>query len=92
MDHPPSRATQNHFDVVFLDSAMPGMDGLEVARELRTYSRLTSLTLVALTGFGQDGDRRQSQEAGFDHHLVKPTSLDLLREVLSQAACRDMPP
>ena len=80
------RMMQEHFDVVFLDIAMPGMDGLEVARELRTHSELNSITLVALTGFGQDEDRRRSMEAGFDNHLVKPTSLDLLREVLQHAA------
>ncbi len=81
-----SRMTHEHFDVVFLDIAMPGMDGLEVAREIRTYAGLDSVTLVALTGFGQDEDRRRSLEAGFDKHLVKPTSLDLLKEVLQHAA------
>ncbi|MEK6259960.1 MAG: PAS domain S-box protein [Planctomycetota bacterium] len=81
-----TRMTQEHFDVVFLDIAMPGMDGLEVARELRTHSELDSVTLVALTGFGQEEDRRRSMEAGFDEHLVKPTSLDLLREILQHAA------
>lgn len=80
-----SRITREHFDVVFLDIAMPGMDGLEVAREIRTYAGLDSVTLVALTGFGQDEDRRRSMEAGFDEHLVKPTSLDLLTEVIQHA-------
>jgi two-component system CheB/CheR fusion protein len=81
-----TRMTQEHFDVVFLDIAMPGMDGLEVAREVRTHTELDSVTLVALTGFGQEEDRRSSLEAGFDEHLVKPTSLDLLREMLQHAA------
>lgn len=81
-----TRMTQEHFDVVFLDIAMPGMDGLEVARELRTHSELDSVTLVALTGFGQDKDRLRSLEAGFDKHLVKPTSLELLREIFEHAA------
>lgn len=81
-----TRITQQKFDVVFLDIAMPGMDGLEVAREIRTYAGLDSVTLVALTGFGQDEDRRRSLNAGFDEHLVKPTSLDLLTEVLQRAA------
>ncbi len=80
-----TRATQEHFNVVFLDIAMPGMNGLEVARELRTHPELDSMTLVALTGFGQNEDRRLSLEAGFDEHLVKPTSLDLLRKVLHHA-------
>jgi PAS domain S-box-containing protein len=78
--------TQEHFDVVFLDIAMPGMNGLDVARELRTHPELDALRLVALTGFGQDEDRRRSIEAGFSEHLVKPTSLDLLRKVLQRAA------
>ena len=81
-----TRATQEHFNVIFLDIAMPGMNGLEVARELRTHPELNSVTLVALTGFGQEEDRRLSMDAGFDEHLVKPTSLDLLREVLQRAA------
>ncbi len=83
-----TRATQEHFDVVFLDIAMPGMDGLAVARELRTHPELHSLTLVAVTGFGQHEDRQRSIAAGFDEHLVKPTSLDLLREILQHAASR----
>jgi CheY-like chemotaxis protein len=59
-------------DVVFLDIGMPGMDGYEVARRMRAERGLNDMLLVALTGWGQDGDRRRSREAGFDHHLVKP--------------------
>ncbi len=80
------RVTEEHFDVVFLDIAMPGMDGLEVARELRKNSNLDSVTLVALTGFGQEEDRQRSKAAGFNEHLVKPTSLDLLREIIKRVA------
>ncbi len=59
-------------DVILLDIGLPGIDGYEVARRLRAQPETKETTLVALTGYGQDEDRRRSQEAGFDHHLVKP--------------------
>lgn len=59
-------------EVVLLDIGLPGMDGFEVARRLRGDLGLGRTVLVALTGWGQAEDRRRSQEAGFDHHLVKP--------------------
>ena len=59
-------------EVVLLDIGMPGMNGYEVARHLRSRPHHPDLLLVALTGWGQDADRHQSREAGFDHHLVKP--------------------
>ena len=68
-------------DVVFLDIAMPGMSGHDVARRLRQEFGST-LRIVALTGFGQDTDRAQSQEAGFDHHLVKPADPNYLKSLL----------
>ncbi len=76
------------FAAVFLDIAMPGMDGLEVAKQLRNNPALKTLTLVALTGFGQAEDKQRSLDAGFDEHLIKPTSIDLLRGVLHRAADR----
>jgi len=69
------------WDVVFLDIAMPGMSGYEVARRLR--AERPQLVLVALTGYGQEDDRRQALDAGFNHHLVKPTSIETLRQLLS---------
>jgi CheY-like chemotaxis protein len=83
-----TKISEGNFDIVFLDIAMPGMDGLEVARELRKNPRLQSLTLVALTGFGQEEDRQRSIQAGFTEHLVKPTSLELLTAVISRVAAR----
>lgn len=83
-----AQLTQEHFDVAFLDIAMPGLDGLEVAREIRLRRDLDSLTLVAVTGFGQEEDRQQTKEAGFNEHLVKPTSLDLLKEILQRAGSK----
>jgi PAS domain S-box-containing protein len=70
-------------DVVFLDIGMPGMDGYEVCRRLRQQPGLNGMVVVALTGWGQEEDRRRSQEAGFDRHLVKPVGIEALREVLA---------
>jgi CheY-like chemotaxis protein len=74
---------QNKPDVVFLDIAMPGMDGYEVARRIRDTVGLEDVVLVALTGYGQEEDRRRTTEVGFNHHLTKPTSLAALRSVLA---------
>lgn len=59
-------------DVVLLDIGLPGMDGYEVARRLRQEEAPRDTVLVAMTGYGQEDDRRRSREAGFDHHLLKP--------------------
>lgn len=69
--------------VIFLDIAMPGMDGYEVARRLREEPAVRNAILVALTGFGQEEDRRKAFEAGFDYHLVKPASIDALQQILA---------
>jgi two-component system CheB/CheR fusion protein len=76
-------AVQHKPDVVFLDIAMPGIDGYEVARRLRGAAGLEEIVLVALTGYGQEEDRRRAGEAGFNHHLTKPTSIEALCDVLS---------
>jgi PAS domain S-box-containing protein len=85
-----ARLQETDFDLAFLDIAMPGMDGLEVARQLRASNGAVSpeVTLVALTGFDQDDDRRRSLDAGFNQHLIKPTSLNLLRDVLQAVVDR----
>ncbi|MGQ0697702.1 MAG: PAS domain-containing protein [Panacagrimonas sp.] len=69
--------------VAILDIGMPEMDGYELARRIRTHSLGRDMLLIALSGWGQEGDRRLSTEAGFDHHLVKPVDLDTLTGVLS---------
>jgi signal transduction histidine kinase/CheY-like chemotaxis protein len=69
-------------DAVFLDIAMPELDGYEVARRLRGRSETTITVLVALTGYGQESDRRQAIEAGFNYHIVKPPSIDALEKVV----------
>ena len=76
-------AEQHRPEVVLLDIGMPKLDGYEVARRIRAQPWGQRITLVALTGWGQDSDRRRSQEAGFDSHLVKPLDLDKLTELLA---------
>jgi len=70
-------------EVALLDIGMPLLDGYEVARRIRAQAWGKRITLVALTGWGQDTDRRRSQEAGFDSHLVKPLDLDKLTQLLA---------
>jgi signal transduction histidine kinase/CheY-like chemotaxis protein len=69
--------------IVFLDIGLPGMDGHEVAREIRRQAEFDGVLLVALTGYGQEKDRKNSRAAGFDLHLVKPPSLDQLKSVFT---------
>jgi PAS domain S-box-containing protein len=73
---------QHRPDIVLLDIGMPGMDGYEVARRLRAETGFENLCLIAISGYGADEDRRRSREAGFDHHLVKPVDMDVLRGLL----------
>lgn len=84
---------QTRPEAVLLDIGMPGMDGYEVARRLRRQPWGRGLALIALTGWGQDSDRRRSAEVGFDRHLVKPVELEQLEQVLAEllpAARRDI--
>jgi PAS domain S-box-containing protein len=74
---------------VLLDIGMPGMDGYEVARTLRGEPDLQEVLLVALTGWGQEDDRRRSREAGFDHHLVKPVDMIALNALLASVNAKD---
>src|SRR5688572_637219 len=71
-------------NVVLLDIGMPGMDGYEVARRLRATKRGRRLRIIAVTGWGQEADRRKSREAGFDLHLVKPVEPNDLARVLDE--------
>ena len=75
-------ATRLRSDVVLLDIGMPGMDGYEVARRIRSQAWGRDTTLVALTGWGQETDRRRSREAGFDSHCIKPLDLQRLTSLL----------
>jgi CheY-like chemotaxis protein len=78
------KAVQTHRPaVVLMDIGLPGVDGYEVARMLRRQEGCDSLMLVAMTGYGQEEDRRRAREAGFDHHLVKPVDPDVLQQLLA---------
>ncbi|WP_341406143.1 PAS domain S-box protein [Luteolibacter soli] len=72
--------------VVFMDLGMPVMDGWEAAKRLRAQPGSETIHLVALTGWGQDGDRERTRAAGFDQHLVKPADPETLRRVLLESA------
>ena len=75
-------ATDYQPDAVLLDIGLPGMNGYEIARELRSTPALAQVALVAFTGYGQDEDRRRVREAGFDFHLVKPVEVGELTRVI----------
>ena len=77
-------ATEYKPDVVLLDIGMPDMNGYEVARQLRREPPTKDVRLIAMTGYGQDSDRQRSQEAGCDHHLVKPVDPQKLQDLLAR--------
>src|SRR5690349_18478307 len=77
-------AGQRHPEIVVLDVGMPKLDGCEVAKRIRAESWGRGAVLVALTGWGQEVDRRRSREAGFDMHLVKPVDPATICEMLVQ--------
>ena len=68
--------------IIFMDLAMPRLGGLEAARRIRTLPRGEHVRIIALTGWGQEADRQRTRDAGMDHHLIKPVSLDALQSVL----------
>ncbi|MDI7775541.1 response regulator [Asticcacaulis sp. EMRT-3] len=78
-------ARQLRPDVILLDIGMPGMDGYEVCRALRTMPETAGKLIIAQTGWGQESDRQKAFDAGFDHHITKPVSLDKLVELLERA-------
>lgn len=71
-------------ECVLVDIGLPGMDGYEVAKRLRSHERSGRTVLIALTGYGQQEDRARSRQAGFDHHLVKPVAHNVLEDVLRE--------
>ncbi len=80
------RARRECQDVLLLDIGLPDMDGYELARRLRSQPESAGATLVALTGYGQSQDRKEAEQAGFDHYLVKPADMDQVNAVLAEAA------
>jgi CheY-like chemotaxis protein len=72
-------------NVVLMDIGMPRMNGYEAAQYIREQSWGQRILLIAVTGRDQNEDRRQSQEAGFDHHLVKPTDASELQRLIQES-------
>jgi len=70
-------------DTALLDIGMPDLSGYEVAQSLRAEPWAANIRLIALTGWGQDSDRRRALEAGFDHHLIKPVDPDQLAGLIA---------
>ncbi len=80
-------ARASRYDAVLLDIGLPGIDGYEVARQLRTLPRWADVPLVAITGYGQYSDQQRAREAGFNHHFVKPVDLATLMQFLDEVSC-----
>jgi PAS domain S-box-containing protein len=78
------RARSLRPDAALLDIGLPDMDGNELARRLRADVQTAAIVLIAVTGYGQEQDRRTAFEAGFDHHLVKPVDMDRLAGLLAE--------
>jgi CheY-like chemotaxis protein len=81
-------------DFILLDIGLPGMDGYQVASRLRQDESCKEAFIVAVSGYGQEEDRRRSREAGFDHHLIKPLDLEAFLSLLSarkaaRSGCQD---
>ncbi len=78
-------AARFHPHMILLDLAMPGMDGFEARRQLREQGPVPAPYIVAMTGFGNEEDKRRTRAAGFDAHLTKPVELDALVSLLNLA-------
>jgi CheY-like chemotaxis protein len=77
-------AKANELDLVLMDLAMPGIDGIETAKRIRTIPGRERLRIAALTGRGQESDRARSREVGFDWHLVKPIDTTFLSTLVAK--------
>lgn len=74
-------------EVVLLDIGLPKLSGYDVARRIRS-ARGDGVLIIAITGWGQDDDRRRAREAGFDHHFTKPVDFEMLFDLID----RESPP
>jgi len=83
-------ASTHHPEIILLDIGLPKMDGYEVMRRVRLQPATKDCLVIALTGYGQENDRRMSREAGFDHHLVKPVDFRALEELMSSVELPDI--
>jgi CheY-like chemotaxis protein len=77
-----STAAEMKPDIILLDIGLPGIDGYEAARRIRAHADIRRVLLIALTGWGQEHDKQQAYQAGFDRHFVKPVSLEQLKQIL----------
>jgi CheY-like chemotaxis protein len=77
-------ACEHDPEFILLDIGLPGMDGYAVAQRLRQLPQLCEVVLVAMTGYGQEDDRRRSHEAGFDAHVTKPASVQTLQDLFAR--------
>ena len=75
-------ASEYQPEIILLDIGLPEVDGYEVARRIRAMDHLRNVRIVAISGYGQDEDRRRSHDAGIDQHLTKPVDLYALRSFL----------
>jgi two-component system CheB/CheR fusion protein len=79
-------AAEKRPQAVLLDIGMPGMDGYEVAASIRAEPWGSAIKLIAITGWGQEDNKRTAQAAGFDHHLTKPMDSAVLDAILATVA------
>ncbi|MDB6073569.1 MAG: chemotaxis protein methyltransferase CheR [Verrucomicrobiaceae bacterium] len=77
-----NQAKETSPEAVILDIGLPGMDGFEVVKQLRNEVCCSASLIIALTGYGQEEDRQRAFNAGFDHHLVKPVDMKVLKRLL----------
>lgn len=77
------KATKGGFDVALVDIGLPEMNGYEVAKKIRENPKSSDMALIALTGYGQEKDKRRAYEAGFDEHLTKPVDAVVLKNLLN---------
>lgn len=81
-------ARERSFDAFILDIGLPGMDGHELARQIRALPGAAGALFIALTGYGQQQDRDASRDAGFHYHFVKPADVDALAQALADGVPR----
>jgi CheY-like chemotaxis protein len=84
-------AQRHRPEIVFMDLGMPRLNGYEAARRIREQPWGLDITLIAITGWGQLEDRRRTEEAGFDRHLVKPVEVAELRTLLADVRPANRP-
>ncbi|HEV7783694.1 MAG TPA: ATP-binding protein, partial [Thermoanaerobaculia bacterium] len=85
------KALSVHPDVALVDIGLPGLDGNEVARRIRSALGSDEISLIAMTGYGQPEDRRRALQAGFDRYLVKPVDPAILSQLLAEMSLRGEP-